>query len=100
LCGGLPGCELGVLVVGCLVLIVPLEVVTLTVSTADELLPPEIVNVHVAPAPTGVTVNVPEPDWGEIVATLAEQVIALTENEPEYPLCDAVVVWLYAVPAA
>jgi hypothetical protein len=43
--------------VGCFALIVPLDVVTLTVSIADMLLPPLIVNVHVAPAPTGVTVS-------------------------------------------
>ncbi len=68
-------------VVGCFVLIVPLEVVTLTVSIADILLPPAIVNVHVAPAPTGVTVNV-APDCA-IVATVDGHVVPVSENGPE-----------------
>jgi len=65
---------------GCFALIVPDDVVTLTVRFADILLPPAIVKVQVGPAATGVTVNI-APDW-EIVATLDEHVIAVTENDP------------------
>lgn len=63
------------------VLIVPEDVVTLTVSVAVLPLPPPIVNVHVGPAATEVTVNV-LPDCA-IVATDAEQVIDVTLNGPE-----------------
>ncbi len=80
MCGGLPGSGFGAVALGCFVLIVPLEVVTFTVSVADILLPPEIVNVHVGPAPTGVTVNV-APDC-EIVATVVGHVVPVSENGP------------------
>ncbi len=89
---------MGLAALACFALTVPLEVVTLTVSDAVMPPPPAMVNVHVGPAATGVTVKV-APDCA-IVATLVEHVVPLTENVPLYPLCDAVVLWLFAVPAA
>ena len=60
---------------------------TLTVSVADMPFAPSIVNVHVGPAPTGVTVNL-LPDC-EIVATVAGHVVP-TSEKVVLDVCEAV----------